>query len=438
VLLHDRVDVIVEAGYRSADAGTFTWDVSSWDSGASWSDFEPTWIRLDGWTVERVQTRRGRSAANRRHPAGTATVELVWTSPAGVWSFRPTSPVALGQEMRIRVQPRSLAGSSLGSPLPIYRGAIRKLADHWTPASTDHPATFRISCQLVDRMADLGAVNLPELGSPVGLDDLTGARLSRILTMAGISTKYLRGPFDASLPAGAVHHQSGTFARNLLDEAQVAVESETGDFYVDRWGLFAFRQRRGTGSYARENVAQLTWANDATVDAIAPAGEFGTGQDLDDVVNQVSMARAGGTAYVAGGPSTDSAIRYGLRTYQRFDLTCRYDADVTYCADYWLGELQGRTQRIEQISADVNPAMPDDRLVELLDIELGDKHGLSWTDYDAGAPELEGSAHVQGVEHAITATSWTVGVNLWAYADEGLKQAPRAWGTAIWGTDVWG
>jgi hypothetical protein len=431
--LRDRVDVIVEAGYRGSAVGGFTWDVSTWDSGASWSALEPTWIRLDGWTVEQLRTARGRSAANRRHPAGTASLSLVWTSPAGVWSFRPSSPVQLGQEIRVRVQPYGLDGEPIAEAVPIYRGAIRKLADQWQPSAPDRAALFRISCQLTDRMSDLAAVDLPEMASPVGLDDLTSARLARVLELAGISDVYLRGPYGSSLPAGSVHHASSTFARNLLDEAQVAVESETGDLYVDREGYFAFRERLSTGSYAREDAVQLLWANDGSADSIAPAGEFGTGQDLDDVINQISTAHAGGTAYTAG--DSDSQLRYGLRTYQRFDLTCRYDADSEFVADYWLAQLATRTQRIDQIRADVNPNMPDARLLELLDIEIGDRHDLSWTDHEV---TMTGRAHVQGIEHQISGDSWQIGVNLWAYAGEGLTPEPARWGHSHWGVDTWG
>lgn len=435
--LRDRVGLIVEAGQRGASVGGFTWDVSSWDSGGSWSDVEPTWAALDGWTVESFKSRRGRDKANRRHPAGTATLVLVFRTPAGAWSLRPTSPVALGQELRVRVNLFGLAGGVLGER-PIYRGSVRFLGDDWTPAAPDRPGVFRLTVQLVDRLADLGAVDLPELTSAVGLDDLTGARLARILGMAGVPTYYLRGPYGAALPAGVVHHQSGTFARNLLDEAQVAVESETGDLYVDREGFIAFRERLGTGSYSRSDIAQLTWANDGTADALAPTS-FGTSQDRDDVRNQVSRARTGGTAYTAGGPSTDSALRYGLRTDQRFDLTCRYDADVEYAADYWLAQLATRTQRVERLAKDVDPNMPDADLGRLLDIEIGDAHDVVWTD---GLDTLTGTFHVQGVDHTIQgrngALSWTVGVNLWAYAGEGLAPYPGVWGSAVWGHDVWG
>lgn len=433
--LRDRVDVVVEAGFRGASVGGFTWDVSDWDSGADWGGVEPTWVALDGWTVERADIRRGRDRANRRHPAGTATVTLVYRTPADVWSFVPTSPVALGQEIRLRVRPRGLDGEPLTALLPLYRGAIRSLQDRWTPATPERPATFRIVVNLVDRLADLGAVDNPELGSAVGLDDTTSARLERILTMAAIDTYYLRGPHGAALPAGVVHHASGTFARNLLDEAQVAVESETGELYVDREGFIVFRERLGTGSYARENAAQLTWANDADPDAVAPSA-FGTAQNLDDVVNQVSRARTGGTAYTA--TDGNSQLRYGLRTDQRFDLTCRYDADVEYAADYWLAQLKDRTQRIEGVERELDASMSDAQLEALLDVEIGDRHDVRWTDY---VTTLEGQLHVQGIRHAIGGAdgrlSWTVGVDLWAYAGEGLEPPVARWGTAIWGTDVW-
>jgi hypothetical protein len=433
VKLRDRVQVIVEAGYRGAAVGGMTWDVSHWDTGATWSGLEPTWIELDGWTVESVRTQRGRRRANERNPAGTATVVLVFRTPKGAWSFRPTSPVALGQEMRVRARPRALVGGATLATVPIFRGAIRRLADAWTPSSPDRPGLFRLTCSLTDRFADLGAVNLPEQASAAGLDDLTGARLARILGLAGIPSAYLRGRDGVALPAGAVHHQSSTFARNLLDEFQVAVESETGDAWVDRDGYFAFRERLGTGSYVRETTSLVAWSNDDVPGSNAPA-RFGTGQDLDDVVNQVSRARVGGTAYTAGGPSTDSAIAFGLRTNQRFDLTCRYDADVVYCADYWLGQLATRTQRIDQLQAVVDANMADARLIDLLDIELGDRHALEWTDY---AATMAGTVHVQGVAHTIDADTWSVSVDLWAYAGEGLIASLDRWGSSYWGSAHW-
>lgn len=432
--LRERVAVTVEAGLRGVAAGAMTWDVSDWDDPASlWSGVEPTFIALDGWNVERVQTRRGRDRGNKRNPAGTATVALVYDSPSGRWSFRPTSPVRVGMEMRISCRPYSLDGSPLAESIPIYRGTIRDVQDGWIPDRADPSRQlFRIVCQLTDRFADLAAINLPE--QPLaGAGDTTDERLERILGLAGISTFYLSAPHP-----GVVTHQSSNFARVLLDEAQVTVEGETGDLSVDRSGMIAFRERMGGATaHPREDDVQLTWANDGRVDAIAPM-TFRTGQNLDDVVNRVTRAKAGGVAYQAPDPvdePTSSQLTYGLRTNQRMDLTVQNQVDVEYNADFWLAEQVERTQRVDKLVANVDPYMTDELLLQVLDVELRDKHFVSWSD---GEAVLEGSLHVQGVDHDIRGDSWRIGVSLWAYADEGLSQAPARWGEGRWGVDVWG
>lgn len=437
VRLHERVDVIVEAGLRGIAAGAGEWDGGTWDSPSStWSGIEPTFVALDGWSILGVRTTRGRDRGNRRNSTGTAEIRLGWASPGGKWSFRPTAPISIGMEMRISCQPRALAdGTPLGDPIPIYRGSVRDISDGWEANRAD-PArqTFRVTCQLTDRFADLAAVDLPEQALD-GLADTTDERIARVLALANISDYYLRAPH-----AGVVTHQSSNFARNLLDEAQVAVEGEVGDLAVDREGFFSFRERLTSGTHPREDAVQLTWANDGRAGAIGPR-EFGTGTNLDDVVNRVTYAKAGGTAYQAPAAidePTDSQSAYGLRTFQRFDLTVQDDADVEFAADYWLSQLEGRTQRIDRLSVDVNPYMPDAELVAILDVDLRDKHFVGWTD---GVDTLEGSLHVQGVTHQITGTKWTIGVQLWAYADEGLEPVEAAvalWGTAVWNVDVWG
>lgn len=434
--LRDRVAVTVEAGLRGVEAGGGAWDVTNWDDPAStWSGVEPVWVPLDGWDVLEVRTSRGRDRATRRNPAGTASVRLGWTSPAGRWSFRPSSPVRVGMEMRVSCRAFSATGEPISDAIPIYRGAIRDVADGWIPNRAD-PAkqTFRITCQLTDRFADLAAVDLPEQAL-TGLGDTTDERIARILELANVPTFYLSAPFP-----GLVTHQSSNFARNLLDEAQVAVEGETGDLSVDRAGFIAFRERiPGPNAHPREDDTQLTWANDGRAGAIAPA-EFGTGQNLDDVINRVTRAKAGGVAYQAPDPAdepTSSQLQYGLRTNQRMDLTVQDQVDVEYAADYWLAEQEQRTQRIDRLSAIVNPDMADAQLLQLLDIELRDRHGVAWTD---GEATLSGTVHVQGVQHVITGDRWSIGVNLWAYAGEGLTPELDVlrWGVGRWGVNTWG
>ena len=425
-----RVELRVEAGLRGVAAGNLVWDVSSWDSG-SWSGLEPDFVPLSGSEIEAVSVTRGRQKAYSRVSAGTAELALVWREVGDRWSMRATSPIQLGQELRLsaRVLERP-AGVDLGAPatdwIPLYRGAVRSIVDKWDPDSGE----FRLLCRLTDRLAELAAVDLPE-GPLVGNGDTTDARLLRILELAEVDASY------ALLDPATVEHQSSNFARNLLDEAQATVESDAGSvLFVDRSGrirlLRPLAWAAGSG-VERATTTQMTWSN---VSGVAPVGptDFGTGQDLDDVRNWISAARSGSTAYTASDP--DSVITYGKRTNQRFDLTCRYDADAEARADFWLSELAGKTERIDAVSGEIDPDADVANIQDLVDVELMDRQAIYWMDEPGG---MEGTFHVQGVKHRVTAQSWRVDVNLWAYAGEGFTPIATGalWGTAVWGVSTW-
>lgn len=426
-----RIELRIEAGLRGVAAGNMVWDVSAWDSG-TWSGLEPDWGQLPGSDVESVSISRGREKAYGRVSAGVAEVVLVWREVADRWSMRATSPIALGQELRLMARVlEHPTGVDLGPPatpyFPLYRGAVRSIRDQWNAEGGE----FRLMCRLVDRMADLGAVNLPE--RPVeGNGDTTDARLVRILNMAEVDLSY------AVLDPATMEHQSSNFARNLLDEAQSTVESDAGSiFYVDREGLIRLVRplswAAGSG-VPRAEASQMEWSNVAGgVEPIGPT-DFGTGQDLDDVRNVISAARSGSTSYTA--TDTDSVLTYGKRTNQRFDLTCRYDADANAWADFWLSELSTKTERIEEVTGEVDPEDDVERIADLVDIELGDKQAITWQDGSGG---LAGSFHVQGLKHRITPRSWRTSVSLWAYAGEGFQPVTTggAWGSAVWSVSTW-
>jgi hypothetical protein len=425
-----RVELRVEAGQRGVAAGNMVWDTSHWDSG-TWSGLEPNFVPLSGAEIEGLATNRGREKAYSRMSAGTAELQLVWRDVADRWGMRSTSPIQLGQEVRVmaRVLGTTHQRGELGAPetdyFPIYRGTVRSIVDQWNAGTNE----FRLICRLIDRLADLGAVDLPE--QPLaGLGDTTDQRLLRILDMAGIDASF------ALLDPATVQHSSSNFARNLLDEAQVTAESDAGSsFYVDRAGLIRLLAAKAwdDATKPRSHTAQMLWANAAGgTEPVGPT-DFGTGADLDDVRNAISAARSGGTAVTY--EDTDSQIKFGKRTNQRYDLTCRYDADAAAWAQLWLSELSQKTERIDAVTGEINPDADTARIADLIDIELLDAQQIKWRD---GIGELTGLFHVQGVKHRITAKSWRVTVNLWAYAGHGFQPvAASLWESAHWQTDVW-
>lgn len=431
----DVAEVIVELGLRGTAVGGLVWDVGHWDVD-NWSGLEPQWAALEGCEVEKLQVRRGRASGRGRHSAGSCEVQLVWPSSGDRWSFRSSSPVQLGQELRIR----AFVPEATSDPVPIFRGMVRSVTDAWR-----RPGPFRLVVRMVDRFAELGAVDLPEQASAAGLGDLTHERILRILELAEVPVERARMGTDEH-DSGEVEHQSSTFARNLLEEAWASVESEGGsDLIVDREGFYAFKRSRWwaphatVGAHPRWNATRATWTNQSSDELysycpLTPGG-WNTGRDLDDVINRASLARAGGTAQVAA--DTDSILLYGMRTYQRFDLTNRFDADVLASAELIVDELGTRTDRIETIKSELDPAWAPDELLRWIDVELGDQHGVRWAD-DEG--ELAGVVHVQGIQHTITPAHWQLELQAWAYAGNELVPAVEVfrWGVTAWGEQVWG
>ena len=427
----ERIAVHVELGLRGTGAGEMVWDVSEWsDATSTWSGYEPTFVELEGCELESLSTIRGRKDGKSRNTSGTAEMVLAWRAPGGRWSFRPTSPVDLAQEIRIRAT--VLHGS--GEQIPLYRGTVRKIIDEWDPVGA-----FRVKALCVDRMADLGSVDLPE-GSLEGGGDLTHARVLRIIDKAEIPDLFTDIGTSADT-SGAVTHQSSNFARNLLDEAMSTVEGDAGtDLLVDREGIFTMRRPKWWipplvgSSHPRWNATRATWSNGegAAAFTFCPTG-FGTGQDLDDIQNRVSMARTGGSAITS--EDEPSILRYGLRTYQRFDLTVQSDAAVTAAVTLRLDQLSERTNRVDDVKSELDPSWSDADLERWLDVELGDQHAIRWD--DGGGPML-GTFHVQGIRHRITGTRWEQVLSLWAYAGLGLIPVSEStWGTGEWGTATW-
>jgi hypothetical protein len=424
----DRVELTAEIGRRGVAAGDMVWDGSDWDDPAStWAGVEPDFERLEGAAIERLRVSRGRRTGLERNAAGTAELGLVWRDArGGRWSLRGSSPVKVGAELRIRA---SVDG---GRPIPIYRGAVRRVRDGWSPGRRE----FRITAQLVDRLADLAAVDLPAIAA-AGADETGDQRVLRVMGYAGVD------PFYSSMGTGAddsgvVPLQASTFSRNMLEEAIAAVDAGAGDdLLCDREGRLVYRRARWWlpvfGAHPRWNSTLVAWGNVVGVSLPHPfrATGFGSGQDLDDVRNVVSMARAGGSAITVDDAA--SIARYGQRTFQRMDLVARDDSDVADAADLRLEQSANRTDRIEAIAAELEPDRDAADLEAFVDVELGDQHRVRWDDGDG---ELTGTFHVLGIRLAVDPRHWRLELDLWAFAGFGM-QTPGVWSESLWGTGLW-
>jgi hypothetical protein len=422
----DHAEIRVEWGRRGSSAPVdAVWNVSVWDGEDRWVGSEPSWVRLDDCEVRSLQTRRGRTSAVQAIPVGTATVDLLLLDsvageevPGDRWSWR--SEITIGDEMRIRGVVKAT-----GITYPIFRGDVRAVADVWDPDGR-HGIRFN----LTDLQARLGRIDLAE-GPVVGAGERSGERMGRIAELAEIPTSRRR--FDP----GLMTLQGTNFARNLAGEAEVTTTSEGGDLFAQRDGRLAFRQRAWWQTDPRATTVRVLWSNVGGVDddpTLNPAGTLAvcplnleTRVSLDLVENQITFARDGGEAITV----RDSASRslYGLQTHRRLDLMNTSDDDVASLAAWRLAETSQRTRVVDGV--DVNPLGDPDAWTAVLDSEIGDLHRLVWDDGDDLTDLL---VHVQGVEHRISAGSWSSKILVW---DRYAFTPAAGWDVDDWDVALW-
>lgn len=162
---------------------------------------------------------------------------------------------------------------------------------------------------------------------------------------------------------------------------------------------------------------------------------LGTEWNQSRVVNEVSLANAGGTAREYD--NRDSQKRYGVKSYQRHDFVNRNASDLDIRADDYLNGYGDAVLRLNALQ--YNPMVGDDpagiwpwTLSVFLNwvIRVNYRHPLhawGWTMV----------TRVQSVEHTITVSGWTTNLTLdhpLAYMDE--TEIP-GWDMALWDIGLW-
>jgi len=417
----EHLEVEVRWGARGVAAGgAGAWDLDVWDGPGTWSGWEPSWAVLDDCWISNLTVTRGRAKATERFSAGTLSMTLVAAQrdQSRIWSWLLDQPT-IGDELSIRARVRDG-----GDWWPLFRGSITALSDGF-----ELDGRLAVSVAGIDAMAEIAAVDLPEVDPPVGAGERSDQRISRILDLIGFPVERRR------LDVGVVTVQSTNLARNLLDEAQVTAESEVGDLWVDAEGMVIFRNRQWWLTDPRTTSSRVTYSN-VPGSGHCPA-VFRTALDLSDLENRVSMARAGGTALTVIDHA--SRARFGLRTFTRFDLVCEFDVDVQIAASARLAENRQRTRRVEQLSVKPEAAV----IVgvpaavawgPVLDLRLGDAATVEWLAGGADEPDSR-LMHVQGWTHTIDAAGgWVTDLQVW---DRPGYTPVSGWDIALWDGSEW-
>lgn len=159
----------------------------------------------------------------------------------------------------------------------------------------------------------------------------------------------------------------------------------------------------------------------------------------DDILNDIQLARAGGTLQ----RYTDQAsiARYRQRTFNRSDYVCETDAQIDVLGNRMLNARSSGQARVTQLTIDAtdDPATWD----FILGVDYGWRIRVSYAPGDlvarGGAVGWTREMIVQGVAHKVTPAGWQTELRV----DDALLGAADVWDgvgdtwdNALWATEV--
>lgn len=250
--------------------------------------------------------------------AGTASITLLDDDGAlDPKTLEAGGFVAPGTLMRIRYVFNDMA-------YPIFYGYV----DTWIPNQIS-PTMATVTITATDGFSLLNTA-LGTLGSPVGANELSGARVSRLLDAAGWAAS-LR-----SIAAGDSQLQATSFGGAALDLIQEVAKNELGEFYQQPDGVMYFRNRHGLFADTRSTVSQATYGTNFAGGELPYSGSIEGAWDKTQLHNSAIVGIEGGTVQTR----TDgtSAGRFGTRTFEETGLILTTDSDALN----WGGEVISR------------------------------------------------------------------------------------------------
>jgi hypothetical protein len=242
-------------------------------------------IRFDGTNWDDVTTDLrsatttiSRSRSLGTFPPGTASFNL--DNRAGKYApLNTSSPyngeVLPGRHIRLRARYNSVI-------YDVWYGLVRNWGDSY-PQAKDGIATV----EAVQPSVLLSSYRGPANATPVGDDELSGARVSRVLTAAGWT-------LGTSVDAGIVRLQATDLTSDALSEITAAVSTEFGAFWCNGAGAAVFEHRHALSINSRSTTSQVTFGNGGGAEVpylVDPGPVMSSGLDL--VVNQFTAGTSG-------------------------------------------------------------------------------------------------------------------------------------------------
>lgn len=411
--------------------------------GGQWQNFalitqassypSPTWHEVTCDT-KAIAVRYGRDKFVSRYDVGTASVTVDNNDGEFTYSTAPKNNLRPGRFLRITA---SYPGST--TQYPFFFGVIDAITDSY---SIDGKATAVISC--VDTSSLLATKQLATMLNYASIVK-SGARWSTVVNNAGWHPQMWQAD------AGQFNQQSILASgSSVRDELGLIADSEGGTFWCDRWGSLVFYDRNFRPAYWTKATAELLaipWDGvtplppvDTVPDQqvgipIVPLQSLTPNWSRDRVVNEVSVANKGGSAFKK--VDSTSQTKYGPRTYQRLDFVndnANSDQTLTRIDDIMTGYTDA-ILRIDSVSFTLND-VPKEYLFAITCwlndlVRVRYQHPTNFWAYAI-------CTHIQSITQTVTSKRWEVALGLdqptsyseWIAGDTG-------WDIASWDLNLW-
>ena len=382
--------------------------------------------------IQGMSVRYGRERATGRYEVSSLGLSIL--NEDGEFSYQPYHPWGLRPGRYVKVE-----ATYAGTTYPMYIGIIDGLTDGY---SFDGHVVTNMQC--VDVSSLLSNMTVPSISGSSN-KHLSGWRFGILVDTMGWDS-YKRYTDDGQFLQQSIKANG----RTVRDELGLIADSEGATFYTDRNGWLIYRDRAWSEDRVTKVGAELLAEPEPELplpntDAIPNISanipivctrELETSWSRDRVVNQVSLANQGGTAYTV----TDgvSQQKYGPRTYERMDLL-NDNAHPEYLQTRMADLMEGNAEALVRVNrVQFNPRSPE-AWKWTLALWLNDLVRIRYQN----AIENWGFsvvAHVQGIEMAVGLHDWQVTLNIDDYSAYNFwaeGAAGEGWDLSTWDQDIW-
>lgn len=215
---------------------------------------------------------------------------------------------------------------------------------------------------------------------------LSGARINAILSNASVNWSTSLRDID---PGGTLlGDQVIPEGQNVLQYLQTIAKTEPGEFFVNKQGEIAFRDKNFLPT-----ADKLVVFGGTAVDFVGVQVVYGSEQ----LYNEVIVTRLGGGTAVAADLVSQNA--YGIRSLTQSDLLMATDLDALDLAVSLADKFSTPEYRMDVLEVQVNSLEEEER-AKVLNLEIGDTCKIVFTPNNIGDP-IEQFIQIIRIQHTV-------------------------------------